>query len=235
MLNKTAQLYENMAMLVKGGVPILRAVQICARGMPGRAERTFEQIHDQMQQGDDLSKCMQSHPKLFEPLDCTMVHIGEVSGSLDEAFEQLALWHRYRERLEKLWAGKAREFLNLSRFCRVFSMLYSAGVPVAQTMELALKTVNHPHVRRRLAGGLNAARSGAPISEGFSPKLPVDFLQLWQVGEQTAELESVTRRLSDEYWQNALRHLEMMTEWVPKLLYAIAVLAMLIIFALICL
>ncbi|MBN1124221.1 MAG: type II secretion system F family protein [Sedimentisphaerales bacterium] len=227
MPDNLAQLYENMAMLLRSGIPILRAVQLSAKGMSNHIVQIFDQIHRQMQQGDDFSKCIQSYPKFFDSLDCIIIQCGELSGSLDEAFEQLAQWHRYRPHLEKFSTGKAIEMFNLSRFCRVFSMLYRAGVPAAKTMELALKAVNSPILYRHLAGGLNAARSGAPISTGFSSKLPEDFLQLWKIGEQTAELETMTRRLSQLYWQQALSHMEALEEWIPKMAYILLLLGIL--------
>ncbi|MBN1818980.1 MAG: type II secretion system F family protein [Sedimentisphaerales bacterium] len=115
--------------------------------------------------------------------------------------------------------GKAVKQLCLSRFCRVFHILYDAGVPVLQTMELAAKIAGNAALYHQLIGGLEAARHGDPISAGFSPALPDDFRNLWQVGEETGDLDDVTGKLAEMTGFTAELYFEQLARWLPRLVY----------------
>ncbi|MBN1125012.1 MAG: type II secretion system F family protein [Sedimentisphaerales bacterium] len=124
--------------------------------------------------------------------------------------------------------GKAVKQLCLSRFCRVFYILYNAGVPVLQTMELASKIAGNAALYHQLIGGLEAAKHGDPISTGFSPALPDDFRNLWQVGEETGDLDDVAGKLAQMTGFTAELYFEQLARWLPRFVYLYVCIIMII-------
>lgn len=77
--------------LLKAGVPIMQAL----RGLrdssqnPGFA-RIINDLVDSLDSGLELSAALKRHPKVFSSLYVSMVQVGEATGTLQEAFLQLA-------------------------------------------------------------------------------------------------------------------------------------------------
>jgi MSHA biogenesis protein MshG len=82
--------------LQKAGVPIIRGFYLLGESSrnPVFAE-TIKEIATDLEAGRELSAAMARHPKIFSPLFVNMIRVGESSGRVDEAFQQL---HRYYER-----------------------------------------------------------------------------------------------------------------------------------------
>ena len=115
--------------------------------------------------------------------------------------------------------GAAGYRLSLSRYCWVFHMLLKAGVPIIDCAANAAAASGNAVVRRRVAGGTASARAGNAVSEGFSSKLPAEFLNIWRVGEESGQLEQVTKRLADNYGQSADFMYGEFATWLPRLVY----------------
>jgi len=117
--------------------------------------------------------------------------------------------------------GRALHKLALSRYAWVFHMLSKAGLPVMDVAEKATMATSNAVVARRLRGGVESARAGHPVSEGFSKELPADFLNIWQMGEESGTLEKVTKRLADRNAEDAEFWFKEITRWTPRLVYVI--------------
>lgn len=84
---------RQMYSLTKAGIPILRALM-------GLSESTFNQtlkntiqlVLKDLESGQPLARALSQHPKVFSDLYVSIVHVGENSGKLDEAFKQLAAY-----------------------------------------------------------------------------------------------------------------------------------------------
>lgn len=82
----TRQMYS----LTKAGVPIVR-------GLVGLRESTrnlvlkdaIDHVVDSLEAGRDLASSLSRHPRIFDPLYVSMIRVGENSGRLTEAFDQL--------------------------------------------------------------------------------------------------------------------------------------------------
>ena len=70
-----------------------------------------------------------------------------------------------------------------------------------------------------LAGGAESALSGRPISEGFSAKLPKEFLEAWRIAEETGALDDVSQRLAENYAERAEHSITEFCRWLPRLVY----------------
>ena len=116
----TRQMYT----LTRAGVPIIRAI----RGLAESARnplmaRALDDVADTLESGRDLASALGRHPDLFPPLYVSIVHVGESTGRLEEAFEQLA---RHLE-LEKDTRDRVKQALR-----------YPAFVLVAMAVALAI-------------------------------------------------------------------------------------------------
>ncbi len=81
---------RQMYALMRSGVPILRAIN----GMVESAnsvslKKALIDIGKQLEGGYTFSSALNSHPKIFDHLFVSLVHVGENTGQLDEAFLKL--------------------------------------------------------------------------------------------------------------------------------------------------
>ena len=82
-----------MYSLNKAGVPILRAINGLADTTQSRLMKvTLEDVAGKLEKGQSFSTCLNAHPRVFSPLFVSIVHVGENTGKLDDAFAQLAFY-----------------------------------------------------------------------------------------------------------------------------------------------
>ena len=87
-----AQLYRTTGMLVSGGIPAPRALQL-SRDLLGVADRVrLEQAVRQVQEGRSISSALDA-VKLADPVATSMLAVGERSGALAEILERIAQFH----------------------------------------------------------------------------------------------------------------------------------------------
>ena len=84
---------RQMYALTKAGIPILRAIGGLAESSHSQLMRnTLNDLVTQLEAGRALSTAMSGHPKVFDRLYISMIHVGENTGQLDESFQQLAAY-----------------------------------------------------------------------------------------------------------------------------------------------
>jgi len=82
---------RQMYSLTKSGIPLLRAISgLADTSNSKRMTRTLRDVVEQLERGRNLSSALNIHPKVFNQLFVSIVHVGENTGKLDEAFMQLA-------------------------------------------------------------------------------------------------------------------------------------------------
>ena len=124
--------------------------------------------------------------------------------------------------------GKALRQLAISRYCRAFNMLFKAGVPITQCAQKAAGATGNTVIGDLFKGGSESARSGNMVSDGFSPQLPTEFLELWQVAEQTGELDRIIQKLADTSGESAEFLFNQIAQWLPRLVYAMVCIVIII-------
>jgi type II secretory pathway component PulF len=72
-------------------MPLARALAAGVSASPGSLRAPLEMVRAKVERGDELAAALAEHPRLFSPLYVGMVRAGERSGSLDSAFERLAV------------------------------------------------------------------------------------------------------------------------------------------------
>lgn len=81
---------RQMATLVRAGVPITRGLRGLAETIRNpEFRRVLLEIAEQIEKGHELAGVLQRHPRIFSNLFVAVVHIGESSGRLEDAFERL--------------------------------------------------------------------------------------------------------------------------------------------------
>jgi len=82
---------RQMYALMRSGVPILRAINGMADSCTSvHLKNALIAISAQLEGGYELSTALNQHPKIFPPLFVSLIHVGENTGKLDDAFMKLA-------------------------------------------------------------------------------------------------------------------------------------------------
>jgi type II secretory pathway component PulF len=93
--------------------------------------------------------------------------------------------------------GAAIYHLCVSRYAKAFGMLYKAGVPIAESVERANRAVGNEAIARLFRGSIDTIRSGGMAWEGLSPRLPAEYRHLWQIGEESGELDKTVGKIAE--------------------------------------
>jgi len=115
--------------------------------------------------------------------------------------------------------GRAIYHLSISRFAKAFAMMYKAGLPIVETTERALRATGNVVVAGLFAGGLQSARKGNAVSEGFSSRLPAEYRHLWQVGEETGDLDKSVAKVAEISADRADLSFNLFAQWMPRVVY----------------
>ena len=84
---------RQMYSLAKSGIPILRAVKGLADTTNSkRMAVALNDVADQLERGRTLSSALNKHRDVFGSLFISIVHVGENTGKLDDAFLQLSFY-----------------------------------------------------------------------------------------------------------------------------------------------
>jgi len=124
--------------------------------------------------------------------------------------------------------GLAIRQLSICRYCRGFSMLYKAGVPIAQCATQATELTGNLIIADMFKGASASIEAGNSAYEGLSRRLPLDYLNLWQTGEEVGELDKMTDKIAEISGDRAELLFTEVAKWLPKLLYAMICLVMII-------
>jgi type II secretory pathway component PulF len=115
--------------------------------------------------------------------------------------------------------GSAIHKLAIGRFCWAFHMLCKAGVPYSESVDMALSVTGNLVVADLFAPAAESVKAGELMSEGFSKKLPFELVEMWKVGEETGQLDEVTKRLANNYSEQADFWFAQFTCWFPRFIY----------------
>lgn len=117
--------------------------------------------------------------------------------------------------------GKAMRTLALGRYCFGFWMLFESGVPIEKCAQIATDLSGNTLISKMVTGGSNSARQGNPVSSGFSPELPDDFLAIWKVGEESGRLSQTLTKLYKKQIELAENSFLELSQWLPRLVWAL--------------
>lgn len=122
--------------------------------------------------------------------------------------------------------GKAQKFLVLSRLAAALEALISAGVSIVNGWELAAAAAGSPRLRRLVAEWKAQIESGVTPGElvnqtGYFPEM---FVNLYNTGEQSGQLDDTLKRLQNYYQDEGFRKLRLFTRVMNGTIYGLVVL-----------
>lgn len=97
-----AILTRQLATMLRAGIPLVQSFDVVADGLDNPAlARVVMQLRDDVSAGNSFTQALQKHPKLFDPLYCSLIGAGESAGALESMLSRVAT---YREKSEQLKA-----------------------------------------------------------------------------------------------------------------------------------
>jgi type IV pilus assembly protein PilC len=117
--------------------------------------------------------------------------------------------------------GAIRRNFAVSRFCSTYEMQLGAGVNVMDALKAAGRASRSgliaTTVARALPEVLKGGQVGPLLSRGNA--FSEDMLRDLTVAEQTGRLDEELDRLAEAHRRAALSKLDILAEWVPRLIY----------------
>lgn len=105
-LSKVGQMYEQLADLLRAGVPILRALEVLSQQASSVAlGRVMREVREDVSGGDALADAMRKHPYAFPELHAAMVRAGEKGGFLEDVLTRLSEFVARQDALRNKFIG----------------------------------------------------------------------------------------------------------------------------------
>ncbi|WP_296046912.1 type II secretion system F family protein [uncultured Alteromonas sp.] len=317
-LDELVILSRQMYSLTHAGIPILRAVSSLAESSSSlRLKIALTDIISLLERGRTLSSAMHQHSEIFDRLYVSVVHVGENTGRLDEAFLQLAgylereqetrrqikaatrypifvvfalvaalvimnifvipkfadMFNKFgaelpvmtrfllgmsdffinqwyiligaliaivlgvrnylqtpdgnltwsRKKLKLPIIGKVVERSLLARFCRSFSMMLQAGLPLTTALNLVAEAVGNRFMETKIIDMRQSIERGENLSRVtqasglFTPMV----LQMVNVGEETGRVDELLAEVADFYEREVDYDLNSLTAKIEPVLIGI--------------
>lgn len=104
----------------------------------------------------------------------------------------------------------------MARFCRTFSSLYAAAVPMLQLLHITGLIVGNEVVQERIRASRDGLQQGRPLAEPYKGSwvFPPMVVQMLALGEQTGALDVTMQKVADFYEQDV----DMMTDRIKALI-----------------
>lgn len=115
--------------------------------------------------------------------------------------------------------GEAVKQLGISRFTRAFHIMCRAGIPYLQGIEMAMENTPNAAVAQMFAQAAEQGRRGEGMFTGLSQRLPEYYRNLWEIGEESGELDEVTGRLARITGESAEMWFTELAKWLPRIMY----------------
>ncbi|SDM98287.1 type II secretion system F family protein [Sediminibacillus halophilus] len=93
---------RQFATLIDAGISLVAATGILAEQSDNKyLKAALEHVKGDLETGVTLTEAMEKYPKIFPELLVSMVHAGEISGSLDEILDNMASYYEKQYRLKQ--------------------------------------------------------------------------------------------------------------------------------------
>ncbi|MFC2011438.1 type II secretion system F family protein [Chloroflexota bacterium] len=84
-------LYRQLAMLLESGINIATSLELLLEGSKNRTlKKVLGQVVSDVRGGTQLSSALLKHPKVFSPVYCQLLGVGEQSGNLEGVLNQVS-------------------------------------------------------------------------------------------------------------------------------------------------
>lgn len=95
--------------------------------------------------------------------------------------------------------GKMCKMLAMSKFYRVFSAMYGAGVPVSQSLTFAGRASGNWYISKRIAAAIPKIEHGMSLSEALASEqaLPKTAIDMLRTGERTGNVDEMLTKVAE--------------------------------------
>lgn len=306
---------KQMHALSRSGIPVVRAIIGLADTTRNKTlSAMLNDIGNFLSRGNTLTNALKMHKEVFPPLFISLVHVGESTGHLDDAFAKLVS-HLEMERDTKRRVGSALRYpmlvisavfvaifvvnvfvipsfasvfakfganlpwatqvllgishffvqywwlllgslmiagislyryvkteqgaykfdrfklkvpltgtllnrIALSRFARIFAMLYSSGVPIVQTIDIAAEAIGNRYITtavKKMRSGIERGDSLARTANSTGMFTPL-ILQMIAVGEESGSVDKLLNDVADFYDEEVDYEIKRLAEAIEPIL-----------------
>ena len=103
-LYPTMVLMRQLSTMMRAGIPLGRTLDnLSHQGLDERVDRAVEQIQKEVRTGFSLTQAFENQGSKFPPLTTSLIKAGEISGTLDEMLDRLALYLEKDLALRRAW------------------------------------------------------------------------------------------------------------------------------------
>lgn len=126
---------RQLAMLLRTGVPIVDALDVLVRQPSRKMLPVLRDVRERVAAGQSLGEVLETHPAWFDRVFCSAVRVGQMSGHMDRALEELSTFVRERQTIKaKLFTALAYPMLLAVIGAGVVVFLMSYVVPQLLTV-----------------------------------------------------------------------------------------------------
>lgn len=134
-------------------------------------------------------------------------------------------WQRFAFLEQIFWAipllGGWLRTAAAARFAACLSMALGSGIGVASSLRLAAQASHSASLIRQVDPATNCLRQQTDLATALQADhlFPGVLEQAIRIGEQTGRLPAELRRAADILQAQVIRNLEVLAEWLPRLIY----------------
>jgi len=119
--------YRQLALLLESGIDIITSLELLRGQVANRTlEGALSEVIPDLRNGNQLSAALSKHPKIFAPIYCRLVQVGEQTGDMETMLRQIA------DYIEKE-AGSSKDIKNALRYPIAVSIIAVAVIGVMIT------------------------------------------------------------------------------------------------------
>jgi type II secretory pathway component PulF len=135
-LKEVAQFSRNLGRMIRGGVPLGKALAVLEEQADSRAGReTLRALRAAVQEGETFSQALRMHGRTFGPWYVSMVRAGEAGGALSDSLERVGeLLYREVDLRGRVRAALAYPGLMVTVGCVTVFVLLSFVIPKISTL-----------------------------------------------------------------------------------------------------
>ena len=130
--------------MIDAGLPLLSCFAVLIEQSDNlRMKKALQDVYKKIKEGDSLSRCLSSHPKIFPILMINLIEAGEVGGVLDDILRRLAEHfekeHKMNEKIKTALTYPA-VIGAMSIFSMIFTLIFvlPSFVQIFETMKVEL-------------------------------------------------------------------------------------------------
>lgn len=119
------------------------------------------------------------------------------------------------------FVGSIFQKVALARFTRAFGMGLTAGVPLRQSLETAIKVTDNPWIQSQLKGLHTSIQQGKGVAEGMRnvKALPNSLKELISVGEKSGKLPEMLEKTANKFDEDAQYRIKVLSKVLPIIIF----------------